>query len=308
MPTPSIREIFTTNRSFPSRFLLFSLITAMTTMCHQRTLSLPNGDRSVNDGINATNASTKLLIHATITHDINGTSENNNGCNEQQYVQPCHQRTRSLPLTEETSCEIGSFHPSSLASTAAALRSFSNNNNLLAKNHCKSYPNRMGNSKINGSSLSCTPTLLASTSSTCSGHSMGNMNSVRRKLSCSGQFGGNGIGINVVHYMNGHSVDEVVRNGMNDKNNNSNVATTADSTNRISAELNAASSDAVINTISMRNGLVTINNSSKPCANNASASIGSTTTLTNPVIMKSNKCSSPTLLRRGRNIRSSRSM
>ena len=85
----------------PKYYFLLDLVlstSSSSTICHQRAFSLPQNSNVLNV-INNQNAQTQSSV---------GNTSNTNGTNA---IQPVHQRTRSLPLTEETAIDFSQSPP-----------------------------------------------------------------------------------------------------------------------------------------------------------------------------------------------------
>lgn len=131
----------------PKYYFLLDLVlstSSSSTICHQRAFSLPqNSNLNV---INNQNAQSSLVENAS----------NTNGTNA---IQPVHQRTRSLPLTEETAIDFSQsppifakFVPSSFGSSVVENSTNPKINNNSMESIIEDYHN-VDMSNNNGSRL-----------------------------------------------------------------------------------------------------------------------------------------------------------
>lgn len=133
-------------------------------MCHQRALSLPIAAQLQTIAIPATNSiSTQTITEPvlTTTTPTQNTSAHTTTAPIAEYVmhpggsmitttsftiQPIHQRTRSLPLTEETAIQVTSFHSNVSSplpySCKINPKSHNNNNNNTITNNNNCQPNQ----------------------------------------------------------------------------------------------------------------------------------------------------------------------
>lgn len=133
----------------PKYYFLLDLVlstSSSSTICHQRTFSLPQ-----NSNLNVINNQTAPLPMVGIASVANGTNA----------IQPVHQRTRSLPLTEETAIDFSQsppifarFSPSTSFGESPTNPKINNNSmeSIIEDYHNVDMSNNNGSRLNNGSS------------------------------------------------------------------------------------------------------------------------------------------------------------
>lgn len=130
------------SRLYPGSSLILytstcNIFTATSSVCHQRALSLPIAATPVGIGHRLPIDDTSEYVESQPPGDsptpTSPQPPQNNMITTTSYtIQPMHQRTRSLPLTEETAIQVTSFH--SNASPPPAHNNNNNNNNSNSLN------------------------------------------------------------------------------------------------------------------------------------------------------------------------------